>query len=97
LNVRIGRPFLFPYQAHSQLLEVASTLGFPGIGCYLVVLLLPLCACVWLRRSAASRSEKLMVAGAGGSLAYFAAHGQVDWIWQLASCALPAVLLSALV
>jgi Flp pilus assembly protein TadD len=37
----------------------------------------------------------LLAAGIGGALAYFAVHGQVDWVWQIASCALPAVMLSA--
>ena len=97
LNVRIGRPFLFPFQAHSQVLEVASSLGFPGLVLYLVVLGLPLGACVWLRLSGLARSEALLAAGAAGGLTYFAAHGQVDWIWQIASCALPAMLLSAAV
>ena len=97
LNVLIGHPFLFPFQAHSQVLEVASALGFPGLVLYLLVLGLPLGACVWLRLSGIARSEALMVAGAGGGLAYFAAHGQVDWIWQISSCALPAMLLSAAV
>jgi hypothetical protein len=97
LNVRIGRPFLFPYQAHSQLLEVASTLGVPGIALYLLALGVPFAACLWVRRSALPRPEQLTAAGAGGSLAYFAIHGQVDWIWQLASCALPAVLLAGAV
>ena len=94
LNVRIGRPFLFPYQAHSQLLEVASTLGLPGIALFAVVLGLPLAACVWVRLRSPSRTDRLLAAGIGGSLGYFAAHGQVDWIWQLSSCALPAMLLS---
>jgi hypothetical protein len=97
LNVRLGRPFLFPFQAHSQLLEVASTLGFPGIAMFLVVLLLPFGACLWVRLRVASASEQLLAAGVGGSLGYFAVHGQVDWIWQLSSCALPALLLAAAV
>src|SRR5262249_11967477 len=95
LNVHIGRPYLFPYQAHSQLLEVASTLGLPGLTLFAVVLGLPLGACVWARLRAPSRAERLLAAGIGGSLGYFAAHGQVDWIWQLSSCALPATLLAA--
>jgi hypothetical protein len=95
LNVRIGQPFLFPYQAHSQLLEAMSTLGMPGLALFLVVIGLPLAACVRVRRSAAPRRDQLLVAGVGGSLAYFAAHGQVDWIWQIGSVALPALLLSA--
>jgi hypothetical protein len=97
LNVRIGRPFLFPFQAHSQLLEVASTLGLPGLALFAIVLGLPLGACAWVRLRAPSRGERLLAAGIGGSLAYFAAHGQVDWIWQLSSCALPAMLLSGVV
>jgi O-antigen ligase/polysaccharide polymerase Wzy-like membrane protein len=97
LNVRLGRPFLFPYQAHSQLLEVASTLGFPGIALFLVVLLLPFGACLWVRLRVASASEQLLAAGVGGSLGYFAVHGQVDWIWQISACALPALLLAAAV
>ena len=32
LNVHIGHPFLFPFQAHSQLLEAMSTLGAAGTG-----------------------------------------------------------------
>jgi hypothetical protein len=95
LNVRIGRPFLFPFQAHSQMLEVASTLGIPGIALFAIVLGLPLAACAWTRLRAPSAGERLLASGIAGSLAYFAAHGQVDWIWQLSSCALPAVLLSA--
>ncbi len=94
LNVRIGRPFLFPYQAHSQLLEVASTLGLPGIALFAIVLGLPIGACIWVRLRSPSRSERLLAAGIAGSLGYFAAHGQVDWIWQISSCALPAMLLS---
>jgi hypothetical protein len=97
LNVRLGHPFLFPYQAHSQLLEVAATLGFPGIALFLVVLIVPLGACVWARLRRPSRSEQLLAAGVGGSLGYFAVHAQVDWIWQLSSCALPALLLAAAV
>lgn len=96
LNVLTGHPFLFPYQAHSQLLEVASTLGFPGLAMYLAVILLPLGACVWVRLSSSwGKTEKLMAAGIGGSLGYFAVHAQVDWIWQICSCALPALLLAA--
>ncbi|HEY0388965.1 MAG TPA: O-antigen ligase family protein [Gaiellales bacterium] len=95
LNVRIGRPFLFPFQAHSQLLEVASTLGLPGLALFAIVLGLPFAACVWVRLRAPSTGERLLAAGIGGSLGYFAAHGQVDWIWQLSSCALPAVMLGA--
>jgi O-Antigen ligase len=94
LNVRIGRPFLFPYQAHSQLLEEASTLGLPALALFSIVLGLPLGACIWVRLRSPSRPERLLAAGIGGSLGYFAAHGQVDWIWQLSSCALPAMLLS---
>ncbi|MDX6520245.1 MAG: hypothetical protein QOF08_850 [Gaiellales bacterium] len=97
LNVHLGHPFLFPFQAHSQLLEAMSTLGVPGMALFLLVLGLPLGACLRVRLSAADRSDKLLVAGIGGSLAYFAVHGQVDWIWQIASCALPAVMLSAAV
>jgi O-antigen ligase len=95
LNVHNGHPFLFPFQAHSQLLEAMSTLGAPGLALFLLVLGLPLGACLRVRLSAANRSDKLLAAGIAGSLAYFAAHGQVDWIWQIASCALPAVMLSA--
>ena len=97
LNVRIGRPYLFPYQAHSQLLEVASTLGLPGLALFAIVLGLPLGACVWVRLRSPSRAERLLAAGIGGALGYFAAHGQVDWIWQISSCALPATLLAAVV
>jgi hypothetical protein len=97
LNVHLGHPFLFPFQAHSQLLEAMSTLGMPGMALFLLVLGLPLGACLRIRLSAADRSDKLLAAGIGGSLAYFAVHGQVDWIWQIASCALPAVMLSAAV
>jgi hypothetical protein len=95
LNVHIGHPFLFPFQAHSQLLEAMSTLGAPGLALFLLVLGLPLGACLRVRVSAADRSDKLLAAGIGGALAYFAVHGQVDWVWQIASCALPAVMLSA--
>ncbi len=95
LNAYIGQPFLFPFQAHSQLLEAMSTLGAPGLALYLLVLGLPLGACVRVRVSATDRSEKLLAAGILGSLVYFAVHAQVDWIWQIASCALPAVMLSA--
>jgi len=95
LNVQIGHPFLFPFQAHSQLLEAMSTLGVPGLALFLLVLGLPLGACVRVRISAADRSDKLLAAGIGGSLAYFAVHAQVDWIWQIVSCAVPAVMLSA--
>jgi O-antigen ligase len=96
LNVLIGRPFLFPYQAHSQLLEVAATLGFPGLALYLAALLLPIGACVWLRASGTQpKTDQLLAAGIGGALGYFAVHAQVDWIWQLSSCALPALLLAA--
>jgi hypothetical protein len=95
LNVHIGHPFLFPFQAHSQLLEAMSTLGAPGLALFLLVLGLPLGACLRVRLSAANRSDKLLASGIAGSLAYFAVHGQVDWIWQIASCALPAVMLSA--
>jgi hypothetical protein len=95
LNVHIGHPFLFPFQAHSQLLEAMSTLGAPGLALFLLVLGLPLGACLRVRLSAADRSDKLLASGIGGSLAYFAVHAQVDWIWQMASCALPAVMLSA--
>jgi len=97
LNVRIGRPFLFPFQAHSQLLEVASTLGIPGLALFAIVLGLPFGACVWVRLRSPSRADRLLAAGIGGALAYFAAHGQVDWIWQISSCALPAMLLSGVV
>jgi len=96
LNVLIGRPFLFPYQAHSQLLEVAATLGFPGLALYLAALLLPIGACIWLRASGTQpKTDQLLAAGIGGALGYFAVHAQVDWIWQLSSCALPALLLAA--
>jgi O-Antigen ligase len=96
LNVLIGRPFLFPYQAHSQLLEVAATLGFPGLALYLAALLLPVGACIWLRASGTQpKTDQLLAAGIGGALGYFAVHAQVDWIWQLSSCALPALLLAA--
>ena len=95
LNVHLGHPFLFPFQAHSQLLEAMSTLGAPGLALFLLVLGLPLGACLRVRLSSADRSDKLLAAGIGGALAYFAVHGQVDWIWQIASCALPAVMLSA--
>ncbi|MDX6552741.1 MAG: hypothetical protein QOH74_1229 [Gaiellales bacterium] len=95
LNVRIGQPFLFPYQAHSQMLEEMSTLGLPGLALFLVVLGLPLAACIRVRRSAAPRPDQLLAAGIAGSLVYFAIHGQVDWIWQIASVTLPAILLSA--
>jgi len=95
LNVRIGQPFLFPYQAHSQLLEAMSTLGLPGLALFLLVLGLPLAACVRVRTSALPLPDKLLAAGIAGSLSYFAVHGQVDWIWQIASVAIPALLLSA--
>ena len=96
LNVLIGHPFLFPYQAHSQLLEVAATLGFPGLALYLAALLLPIGACIWLRASGTQpKTDQLLAAGIGGALGYFAVHAQVDWIWQLSSCALPALLLAA--
>ncbi|MDX6590960.1 MAG: hypothetical protein QOJ13_156 [Gaiellales bacterium] len=95
LNVRIGQPFLFPYQAHSQMLEEMSTLGLPGLALFLLVLGLPLAACIRVRRSGAPRPDQLLAAGIAGSLVYFAVHGQVDWIWQIASVALPAILLSA--
>lgn len=97
LNVNLGRPFLFPFQAHSQLLEAMSTLGVPGLALFLLVLGLPLGACLRVRLAAPDRSDQLLAAGIGGSLSYFAVHGQVDWIWQIASCALPAVMLSAAV
>jgi O-antigen ligase/polysaccharide polymerase Wzy-like membrane protein len=95
LNVRIGQPFLFPYQAHSQLLEEMSTLGLPGLALFLLVLGPPLAACIRVRASAAPREDQLLAAGIAGSLVYFAVHGQVDWIWQIASVALPAIMLSA--
>jgi hypothetical protein len=95
LNVRLGHPFLFPFQAHSQLLEVMSTLGTPGLILFLLVLGLPLGACLRVRISSAGRSDKLLAAGIGGALGYFAVHAQVDWIWQIASSTIPAVMLSA--
>src|SRR5262249_60754712 len=82
-------------RAPSPLLAVPSSLGWPGLALSAVVLGLPLGACVWARLRAPSRAERLLAAGIGGSLGYFAAHGQVDWIWQLSSCALPATLLAA--
>lgn len=95
LNVKIGQPFLFPYQTHSQLLEEMSTLGMPGLALFLVVLGLPLGACIRVRLSPVAKEDRLLAAGIAGSLTYFAVHAQVDWIWQISSVAVPAILLSA--
>ena len=97
LPERADRPALpVSLQAHSQLLEVAATLGFPGLALYLAALLLPIGACIWLRASGTQpKTDQLLAAGIGSTLGYFAVHAQVDWIWQLSSCALPALLLAA--
>jgi hypothetical protein len=82
-------------QAHSETLEVASTLGYPGLLLYLPVIALPLAAAVALRRRPASDGERLTVAAAAGGFLAFAAHSQVDWIWHISGATLPALVLAA--
>lgn len=89
-----GQSNELPFQAHSQGLEVMSTLGYPGLVLYLPLLILPLACCVRARLGPGSRSEKLFAAGLAASLGYFALHSQLDWIWHLAAVALPALVLT---
>jgi hypothetical protein len=82
-------------QAHSETLEVASTLGYPGLLLYAPFFVLPLGAAVLLRRRPMATSERLAIAGAAAGFIGFALHSQVDWIWHLSGAALPALVLAA--
>jgi hypothetical protein len=87
------------HQAHGEPLEVAATLGVPGLVVYVVALALPLAAALRLRRAAGRdderRADALRAAALGGALAYFAVHSSVDWIWHLAAAALPFLVLAS--
>lgn len=92
---RDGRSEDQPFHAHSQVLEDASTLGLPGLLLLVVALGLPLAAAVRLRFRAAGTAERLLAAALAGGLAEFVLHASVDWIWQLAACVMPAMILAA--
>jgi hypothetical protein len=90
-----GRSEDQPFHAHSQVLEDASTLGLPGLLGLVLALGLPIAAAVRLRFRGASTAERLLAAGLTGGLADFVLHASVDWIWQLAACVMPALMLAA--
>ena len=90
-----GRSEDQPFHAHSQVLEDASTLGLAGLLGLVLALGLPIAAAVRLRFRGASTAERLLAAGLAGGLADFVLHASVDWIWQLAACVMPALMLAA--
>jgi hypothetical protein len=90
-----GRSEDQPFHAHSQVLEDASTLGVLGLLALVVALGLPIAAAVRARFRGATTAERLLAAGLAGGLAEFVLHASVDWIWQLAACVMPALILAA--
>ena len=92
---REGRSGDQPFQAHSQPLEVAATLGLPGLVTYILAVGVPLAAAVITRLRAKLRSERLLAAGIAGGLVEFLVHSSIDWTWHIGAAALPPLFLGA--
>jgi O-antigen ligase/polysaccharide polymerase Wzy-like membrane protein len=88
-----GRSRAQPQQAHSEPLEVAATLGMPGLLLWVGALGLPIAAAVITRMRARLHAERLLAAGVAAGIVEFAAHSSVDWTWQIAADSIPAFIL----
>jgi hypothetical protein len=89
-----GRSPSQPQQAHSEPLEVAATLGLPGLLMYMAVVILPLGFAVRSRLRARLPSDRLLAAGIAAALVEFTMHSWVDWTWHIAADAIPAMILA---
>jgi O-antigen ligase len=75
--------------AHSLYLEMLVELGPVGLALLLLVLGIPLAACV------AARRERVVPAALGAYVAYLV-HAGVDWDWELTGVTLTALLIGCL-
>ena len=89
-----GRSPSQPQQAHSEPLEVAATLGLPGLLMYMAVVILPVGFAVRSRLRARLPSDRLLAAGIAAALIEFTVHSWVDWTWHIAADAIPAMVLA---
>lgn len=92
-----GRSAAQPQQAHSEPLEVAATLGYPGVLLLIPVMALPIGVAVRNRLTSRLRSERLMMAGLAAALTEFVCHASVDWTWHIAADSIPALVLAGAV
>jgi hypothetical protein len=92
-----GRSAAQPQQAHSEPLEVAATLGYPGVLLLIPVMALPIGVAVRNRLASRLRSERLMMAGLAAALTEFVCHSSIDWTWHIAADSIPALLLAGAV
>src|SRR5262249_32635088 len=72
-----GRSAAQPQQAHSEPLEVAATLGYPGVLLLIPVMALPIGLAVRNRFASRSRSDRLLMAGLAAALTEFVCHASV--------------------
>ncbi len=79
-------------QPHQLTLEVLAERGIVGAILLGAVLVGILVAAIRARVRVRSQRSKALIAGLLGTCAYWFAHAQLDWIWQLGALTVPAAL-----
>jgi len=80
-------------QPHSQPMQLLSELGFPGLALWVAFVAATLVYAVRVRFRAPGRATQAAIGAAITAVMSWLIHSSADWLWQMASVSLPALLL----